>query len=81
LFAGKDQGTKPMIGFGDPVFARDQTAALTGQPTTTVKRRQDPRLGASVDRAKLADALSPLPDSAVELKAIAAKLVASSSDI
>jgi CHAT domain-containing protein len=37
--------------------------------------------GASVDPAKLADALSPLPDSAQELKAVADKLGASSSDI
>jgi tetratricopeptide (TPR) repeat protein len=87
VLAGKDQGTKAMIGFGDPVFARDQTAALTGQPTTTVKVAARTRAysdywhGAAVDRAKLADALSPLPDSAVELKAIAAKLGASSSDI
>jgi len=33
VFARKGQGTKPMIGFGDPVFARDQTAAAAGQRT------------------------------------------------
>ena len=37
--------------------------------------------GASVDPAKLAEALSPLPDSAQELKAVADKLGASSGDI
>src|SRR4029450_167052 len=86
VFARLGQGTKPMIGFGD-LFARDQTAALAGQPTATVKvgartrAYSDYWYGASVDRAKLAEALSPLPDSAEELKAVAAKLGASSSDI
>ena len=87
VFARKGQGTKPMIGFGDPVFAPDQTAAPAGQRTATVKIAARTRAysdywrGASVDRAKLAEALSPLPDSAEELKAVAAKLGASSSDI
>ena len=35
--ARKGQGTAPMIGFGDPVFARDQTAAPAGHLTSTVK--------------------------------------------
>src|SRR4029077_16220958 len=33
VFARKGQGTKPMIGFGDPVFAPNQSAAEAGQPT------------------------------------------------
>ena len=42
VFARKGQGTKPMIGFGDPVFAPDQAA---GQSTATAKTgREDPRL-------------------------------------
>jgi CHAT domain-containing protein len=86
VFARKGQGTKPMIGFGDPVFARNQIAVSAGQRTATVapamtRAYSDYWRGASVDRAKLADALSPLPDSAEELKAVAAKLGASSSDI
>src|SRR5258708_30192311 len=70
VFARKGQGTKPMIGFGDPVFAPDQAAAAAGQGTATVKVAARTRAysdywrGASVDRASLADALSPLPDSA-----------------
>jgi hypothetical protein len=84
VFARKGQGTKPMIGFGDPVFASDKTA---GQSTATAKLAARTRAysdywrGASIDRARLADALSPLPDSAEELKAVAAKLGAPSSDI
>jgi CHAT domain-containing protein len=88
VFARKGQGTKLMIGFGDPVFAPNQSAAAAGQRIATVKIAATTRRaysdywhGASVDRARLAEALSPLPDSAEELKAIAAKLGASSSDI
>jgi CHAT domain-containing protein/tetratricopeptide (TPR) repeat protein len=87
VFARKGQGTKPMIGFGDPVFASDQAAAPAGQPTATVKVAATTRAysdywhGASVDRARLGDGLSPLPDSAQELEAVAAKLGASSNDI
>src|SRR5262249_205178 len=83
VFARKGQGTKPMIGFGDPVFARDQTAAAAGQRTETGKIAARTRAysdywrGASVDRERLSDALSPLPDSAEELKAVADELGAS----
>src|SRR5438270_884434 len=31
------QGTKPMIGFGDPMFAPNKSAAAAGQRTATVK--------------------------------------------
>jgi CHAT domain-containing protein/tetratricopeptide (TPR) repeat protein len=87
VLARKSQGTKPMVGFGDPVFASDQAAAAAGQGTAPVKIAASSRAysdywhGASVDRARLADALSPLPDSAEELKAVAAELGASPSDI
>ena len=86
VFARKGQGTKPMVGFGDPVFAPPK-ALPSRRPTATVKIAARTRAysdywrGASVDRAKLAEALSPLPESAEELKAVAAKLGASSSDI
>jgi CHAT domain-containing protein len=88
VLARTGHGTKPMIGFGDPVFASDKAAAApAGQRTETVEIAARTRAysdywhGASVDRARLAEALSPLPDSAEELKAVAAKLGASSSDI
>ena len=44
VFARKGQGTKPMIGFGDPVFAPDQAAAPAGQHRDGQDRREDPRL-------------------------------------
>ena len=85
VFARKGQGTKPMIGFGDPVFApepnRLASAAATAKIAARTRAYSDYWRGASVDRARLAEALSPLPDSAEELKAVAAKLGASSSDI
>ena len=71
VFAPKAHGTKPMAGFGDPVFSRGQIAAPTGHATVKIAARtraySDYWHGASVDRARLADALSPLPDSAEEL--------------
>jgi CHAT domain-containing protein len=87
VFARKGQGTKPMIGFDDPVFAPDQAAAQAGQPSAMVKIAARTRAysdywrGASVNRARLADALSPLPDSAEKLKAVAGELGASPNDI
>ena len=81
--AGKGRATKPIIGFGDPVFAPHKVAALAGQRTARVKIAARTRAyseywqGASVNRAKLAEALAPLPDSADELKAVATKLGAS----
>jgi CHAT domain-containing protein len=84
VFARKGLGTKSMIGFGDPVFAPDQAAVpadSTEKMASTTRAYSDYWHGASVDRKRLAEALSPLPDSAEELKAVAAKLGASSSDI
>jgi tetratricopeptide (TPR) repeat protein len=86
VFARKGQGTKPMIGFGDPLFAPAQPAAPAGQQIATViaartRAYSDYWRGASVERARLADALPPLPDSAEELRAVAAKHGASANDI
>jgi CHAT domain-containing protein len=55
--------------------------ALRRRIAATTRAYSDYWHGASVDRARLAEALAPLPDSAEELKAVAAKLGASSSDI
>jgi CHAT domain-containing protein/Tfp pilus assembly protein PilF len=74
---------KPMIGFGDPVFSpnpsaagkeRDATRALVPAYTTYWR-------GANLNRAALGNALRPLPDTAVELRAVAEKLGAPMSDI
>ncbi len=77
------EASKPMIGFGDPIFSpnppavgkgRDATRAL--EPAYTTYWR-----GADLNRAALGSALRPLPDTAVELRAVAERLGASLSDI
>ncbi len=92
-FARKDQGTKPMIGFGDPLFdlMQDGTGdrrAAAGSGTTksaargvTTAAYTDFWQGAGVDRARLAQALPRLPDTADELSAVARDLGVAASDI
>ena len=87
-FAQKGRASKPMIGFGDPVFRPQQapggqrgTKVAAGNVAAKTPAYTDYWQGAGVDRARLADALPPLPDTADELKAIAAKLDAPASDI
>jgi hypothetical protein len=94
VFARKDQAVKPLVGFGDPVFdpaeratalaARARLAkqeAAKGRRTTTSRAYSELWQGAGLDRAELAKALPSLLDSADELKAVAAKVGASKSDI
>ncbi len=75
-----DRGTKPLVGFGDPVFA-PQPSAPAGGARNATRAYADFWRGAGVDRTKLAEALPQLPDTADELKAIAAKVGAAASDI
>jgi CHAT domain-containing protein len=73
--------TKPLIGFADPVFGRNPQ-----------QLKQNPRLAADVtaargirgtmaDLAELRDALPPLPETAKEVREVAASLKAKSTDI
>jgi CHAT domain-containing protein len=86
-FERKDPGTKPMTGFGDPVF--DFSKAVPGGLRTaestvrslTTNSYTDFWQGAGVDRSKLAQALPPLPDTADELNAVALALGAPAADI
>jgi CHAT domain-containing protein/tetratricopeptide (TPR) repeat protein len=87
-FVRKDQGIKPMTGFGDPVFnpAQEnggvQRAAIKSAPrSVTSAAYTDFWQGAGVDRAKLAQALPPLPDTADELNEVAKDLGAAAADI
>ena len=75
---------KPLIGFGDPAFRPDQL----GQPQIAANAQKfvtraytDFWRGIGVDRARLSDVLPPLPETAVELAAVAAKVGATPSDI
>ena len=93
VFARKEQGTKPMTGFGDPLFDPSQQGSGDRRGATkpgAVKRAArgvtnvaytDFWRGASVDRARLTQALPQLPDTADELNAVAKDLGASASDI
>ena len=88
-FARKDQGVKPMTGFGDPVFnpaaegPADRRAAsgkVAARSIATIAYTDFWR-GAGVDRARLAQALPQLPDTAEELNAVARDVGAGDVDI
>jgi len=85
--ARTDQGARAMIGFGDPVFGPVASGERAPEPARAIKIAVKTRSytdywkGAGVDREKLAEALPPLPETGVELKAVAAKLGVPASDI
>jgi CHAT domain-containing protein len=93
LFARRDHSTKPMTGFGDPLFDPSQGGAGDSRMASkqvTVKSASralvtsaytDFWRGAGVDRARLAAALPQLPDTADELNAVAKDLGVAASDI
>jgi CHAT domain-containing protein len=86
-FARKDQVVKPMTGFGDPLFnpalggSDKRTATKSASRSVTSMAYTDFWQGAGVDRARLAQALSQLPDTADELKTVARDLGVDASDI
>jgi CHAT domain-containing protein/Tfp pilus assembly protein PilF len=86
-FARRDQGVKPMTGFGDPLFDPSQTGGDKRNPAKTAARGvvagayTDFWRGAGVDRVRLAQALPQLPDTADELNAVAKDLGVPASDI
>jgi CHAT domain-containing protein len=71
----------PMIGFGDPVF--DRTAQAAAKPKVASLDRSLPEFyrGLTADMKSLAEALSPLPETADELRAVAKELGARLEDI
>jgi CHAT domain-containing protein/tetratricopeptide (TPR) repeat protein len=84
-FGPHEQGTKPMIGFGDPTFAPSQgpPSGQRGKGRTALATRaySDFWQGSGVDRRMLSLALPPLPETADELRTVAARLGRSGSDI
>lgn len=90
-FAHKDLGLKPMTGFGDPLFnpAQPEPGDKRSGPGTIKSAARglataaytDFWQGAGVDRARLAQALPQLPDTADELNAVAKDLGVAASDI
>jgi CHAT domain-containing protein len=86
VFASKDEPTKSFVGFGDPVFDPAGEASV-GRRSATIKIATKARgysdywQGAGIDRAKLAEALPPLPETADELRIVARELGAPESDV
>ncbi|MBN8987992.1 MAG: CHAT domain-containing protein [Rhizobiales bacterium] len=89
MLARKDQTTKPMTGFGDPLFNplrdnsgdRRSAAIKSAARSVTNAAYTDFWQGAGVDRARLSQVLAQLPDTADELNAVAKDLGVSVSDI
>ena len=85
--ARRGPGTKPLVGFGDPVFDPAERAKALAQRRAARTRVALTRgygdfwQGAGIDRAALARSLPSLLDTADELEAVAAKLGAAASDI
>ncbi len=72
---------KPMIGFGNPVF--DRTAEVDTRQRVVSLNRSLPEFyrGVTADTKALAEALTPLPETAEELRAIGHMLGAEPEDI
>ena len=81
------RGSKPMTGFADPVFGpalqggQHRPAATPASRSVTSSAYTEFWRGAGVDRARLAQALPQLPDTADELNAVAKDLGAAASDL
>jgi CHAT domain-containing protein/tetratricopeptide (TPR) repeat protein len=83
VFARKEQGAKPLIGFGDPVFNADVENQPSAQERSVVATRSytDFWQGQGADRAVLSKALQRLPETAAELQAVAKNLGAPPNSI
>jgi CHAT domain-containing protein/Flp pilus assembly protein TadD len=78
-----EHASKPLIGFGDPAFGPKQSGhqRLAATRSIATPAYADLWQGASIDRALLPQALPPMPETADELRSIAAKVGASMTDI
>ena len=90
VFAHAGQGTRPMIGFGDPIFDPAERARAARERLAKPAARSRPQPtraynefweGTGADRAQLARYLPSLLDTAEELKAVADRVGASLTDI
>jgi len=87
-FGNRSSNTKSLVGFGNPVF-NPNAASLPGPRASARSSARNLPMpaytdywrGAQIDRDKLAQSLPELPDTAIELQSIAAKLNVSSSDL
>jgi CHAT domain-containing protein len=82
--ASRDPGTKPFVGFGDPVFHDDAAPSGNRRGTKTAGKTRGYNeywRGGGIDRGRLADSLPRLEDSADEIRNVAARLGAASGDV
>jgi CHAT domain-containing protein len=82
VFARKEQGAKPLVGFGDPVFNAEKEMRPGTQERSAVATRSYPEFwkGVDIDRSMLRG-LPRLPETAAELRAVAKNLSAPESSI
>jgi CHAT domain-containing protein len=87
VLAHQDRASRPMVGFGDPIFDPQERARAVAERAANTRLAAKTRAytdfwrGAGVDRATLARSLPTLLDTADELKTVASKLGASASAI
>jgi CHAT domain-containing protein len=86
--ARKSRAAKVMIGFGDPVFDPDKKTRISALPTggaaeqaSMLRAQSEYRSDDSPDQRTLSQALPPLPETAEELREVAAKVGSAESDI
>ena len=81
--SGMGVAPKPLVGFGDPVFRLGSSPQRTASRKVAVKTRAYSEYwrGNEINREALARGLIALPETADELKAVAAKVGATASDI
>src|SRR5262249_41934863 len=81
VFARKEQGTKPLVGFGDPVFnPEEESKPAAGRERVATRSYAEFWQGVGADRTQLRKA-ARLPETAYELSAVAKNLGAPASDI
>jgi CHAT domain-containing protein len=79
--ARADHGSRPFIGFGDPLFHTGPVPQGNQRGLKTRAYNEYWTRSGGIDRGRLADALPQLADTADEIKNIAARLGASADDI
>ena len=75
------EASKPMIGFGNPVFERSEQAPSKQKLASLKRSPSEFYRGEVADTKSLGEALSPLPETADELRAVGKALNASPADI
>jgi tetratricopeptide (TPR) repeat protein/CHAT domain-containing protein len=81
--AYRDAAVNPLVGFGDPVFKRGSAPLqpASHKIASTTRAYSEYWRGSEINRENLANGLIPLPESADELKAVAASVGAGTSSL